>query len=102
MFMLPTLCAPANRNALNHSRILLLITGCLFLSTVHVDAQDTIRISTPMVPPEWALLERELLDATSAAVSEFYEHFFDERGYLLHVARWGALDGTDDAIRKYH
>ena len=101
MFMQPTLCAHANRNPLTRSRVLLLITGCLFFSTVHVDAQDTIWISTPMVPPEWALLERELLDATSSAVSEFYEHFFDERGYLLHVARWGALDGTDDAIENF-
>ena len=50
-----------------------------------------------MSPPEWALLERELLDASGEAVSDFYDHFFDERGYLLHVARWGALDGTDDA-----
>ncbi len=54
-----------------------------------------------MSPPTWALLEREVLDASSEAVREFYDHFFDERGYLLHVARWGALDGTDDAIEHF-
>ena len=47
-----------------------------------------------MSPPEWALLEREVLDASGAAESKFYNQYFDERGYLLHVARWGALDGS--------
>lgn len=51
-----------------------------------------------MTPPEWALLERQLLKDESLAITEFYNHFFDERGYYLHVARWGALDGTDDVI----
>ncbi len=64
-------------------------------------AQDLIEISSPVSPPEWALLEREVLDASSSAIEKFYDHFFDERGYLLHVARWGALDGTDDAIENF-
>ena len=79
---------------------LLIVLGSS-LSSVSGEAQDSIRITSPMSPPEWALLERELLDTSSAAVSEFYDHFFDERGYLLHVARWGALDGTDDAIENF-
>jgi hypothetical protein len=53
-----------------------------------------------MSPPEWALLERQVLDASSAALAEFYDYFYDERGYLLHVPRWGTLDGTDDAIEN--
>lgn len=78
--------------------VLLLVAACCVSSTA---AQQTLRITTPMSPPEWALLERELLDASGEAVSDFYDHFFDERGYLLHVARWGALDGTDDAIENF-
>ena len=77
--------------------LLTLLLSSLFL----ISAQDNIKITTPMSPPGWALLERELLDASSEAVTEFYDHFFDERGYLLHVARWGALDGTDDAIENF-
>lgn len=72
-----------------------------FLFSNNSEAQDKIEISTPMSPPVWALLEREVLDAGSKAAGEFYNHFFDERGYLLHVARWGALDGTDDAIENF-
>jgi hypothetical protein len=68
------------------------------LSGRYISAQDPIRITTPMTPPEWALLERQLIEAESAAIPEFYNHFYDDKGYYLHVARWGALDGTDDVI----
>ncbi len=60
----------------------------------------TIKIETPMVPPQWALLERELLKAQSDACTAFFEHYFDERGYLLCVPRWGGDDGPDDAAEN--
>lgn len=59
-----------------------------------------IRVETPMSPPTWALLERQLLDANSAACREFFAKYFDDRGYLLCVERWGADDGPDDAIEN--
>jgi hypothetical protein len=59
-------------------------------------------IDTPMPAPEWALLERQLLDANSAAVEAFAAKFMDSRGYLLHTPRWGTLDGPDDAIETYY
>jgi len=60
-----------------------------------------ISVATPVSPPEWALLERQLLDAQSAACEEFYERFFDpSTGYLLCVERWGGDDGPDDAIEN--
>ena len=58
----------------------------------------TIEINTPMSPPVWALLERQLLDTNAEACREFYAKYFDERGYLLCVERWGGDDGPDDAI----
>jgi hypothetical protein len=64
-------------------------------------AQPTLVVNTPMAPPEWAFLERELLRANSAACERFAERFIDERGYLLHTIRWGTLDGPDDAIETY-
>ena len=73
----------------------------LAIASSQVKAQEPIKISNIMSPPEWALLEREVIDATNQAAEEFYDHFFDEKGYLLHVARWGALDGTDDAIENF-
>lgn len=61
---------------------------------------NVIAIKTPMPPPSWALLERELIRANSEHTRIFFERYFDERGYLLCVPRWGALDGPDDAIEN--
>lgn len=62
-----------------------------------------IVISTPMQPPEWALLERQLLKANSEACERFAARYVDERGYLLHTPRWGTLnDGPDDAIETFY
>ena len=63
--------------------------------------QTTIAIDTPMLPPYWALLERELLAVQSTACHEFFEHYFDERGYLLCIPRWGGNDGPDDAAENF-
>jgi len=60
----------------------------------------TLVVDTPMSPPTWALLERALLDANNAACKEFYARYFDERGWLLCVERWGGDDGPDDAIEN--
>ncbi len=60
----------------------------------------TISIESPMPPPAWALLERELLRANTRACEEFYSRYFDDRGYLECVERWGGDDGPDDAIEN--
>ena len=59
-----------------------------------------VTINTPMTPPYWALLQRRLLEEQCRAVEEFYVHYFDERGYLLCVPRWGGDDGPDDAAEN--
>lgn len=63
-------------------------------------AEPAIVIETPLPPPEWALLERDLLKQNTAACREFFEKYFDERGWLLCVERWGGDDGPDDAIEN--
>lgn len=63
-------------------------------------ADSVIRIDTPLPPPGWALLERELLRANTAACQEFYKRYFDDQGYFLCVERWGGDDGPDDAIEN--
>src|SRR4029450_5415491 len=63
--------------------------------------EPAIHIATPMPPPAWALLERELLRYTSLAVERFAARYVDERGYLAHTPRWGTLDGPDDAIETF-
>lgn len=59
-----------------------------------------IAIDTPMSPPTWALLQRELLRANATACREFFDRYFDERGWFLCVERWGGNDGPDDAIEN--
>ena len=83
-------------SSLTATVLLLLLAGtaCTELPVVEIDS--------PMQPPEWAMLEREVLDANSAAVERFAERYLDERGYLLHTPRWGTLDGPDDAIETFY
>jgi hypothetical protein len=72
----------------------------IWILPLHAAPPATIRIESPMPPPDWALLERELLRANTAACQEFFARYFDERGHLLCVERWGGDDGPDDAIEN--
>ncbi|MGE5194883.1 MAG: hypothetical protein ACM3U2_20515, partial [Deltaproteobacteria bacterium] len=69
----------------------------LILAAPALAVEPTLSIETPTSPPAWALLERELVRANTAACREFFEKYFDDRGYLLCVERWGGDDGPDDA-----
>ena len=81
-------------------RTSLLLLALLSVQTVL--SVPAIVVDTPLPPPRWALMERALLDANSAAVEAFADQYIDERGYLLHTPRWGTLDGPDDAIETYY
>ncbi len=76
---------------------ILLITTCLPLAA----AEKFVVVKTPMAPPAWALMERQLIRVNSEACERFAEKYVDSRGYLLHTPRWGTLDGTDDAIETF-
>ena len=52
--------------------------------------------------PQWARLERQLLAANLPACREFYDKYYDERGYLQAFLRWGANDGPDDAFENFN
>src|SRR6267378_1093029 len=81
--------------------IILLVLMCGWIQLFAADAgaaEPVLSIDTPVSPPAWALLERELLRANTAACREFFEKYFDERGFLICVERWGGDDGPDDAI----
>ena len=68
---------------------------------VSLKTSRAITIASPMVPPAWALLERALIEQQTEAIEAFYNHYFDERGYLLCVVRWGGNDGADDAAENF-
>jgi hypothetical protein len=63
-------------------------------------AEPALNVSTPMDPPEWALIQREVLHAHTAACEAFFNRYFDQNGFLLCVTRWGGDDGPDDAIEN--
>jgi hypothetical protein len=59
-----------------------------------------VKIDTPLPAPAWALLQRQLLKANARACRAFYDRYFDDRGFLECVERWGGDDGPDDAIEN--
>ena len=71
-----------------------------FFPSASAAGEAVVSIDSPMPPPAWAVLERELLRANERACQEFFERYFDDRGYLECVERWGGDDGPDDAIEN--
>ena len=64
-------------------------------------ADNAVTVDTPMDPPEWALLERELLHAHTAACVKFFHRYFNQAtGWLETTVRYGGDDGPDDAIEN--
>ncbi len=83
---------------MRHSAAIWLV---FFVLSAQLRAADVVvSVDSPMSPPNWALLERELLRAHVPACQEFFGRYFDDRGYLLCVERWGGNDGPDDAIEN--
>ncbi len=64
-------------------------------------AEALVSIATPIDPPEWALLQRELLHAHTAACVKYFQRYFNqETGWLETTPRFGGDDGPDDAIEN--
>jgi hypothetical protein len=64
-------------------------------------ADAVISIGAPMDPPEWALLQRELLHAHTAACIKFFRRYFNQAsGWLETTERFGGDDGPDDSIEN--
>jgi hypothetical protein len=83
----------------------LLCLSCTVTSTeiASTDAGGiVVDVDTRMDPPRWATLERQLLSANAPACREFFDKYFDSRGHLQCVVRWGANDGPDDAFENFN
>lgn len=72
------------------------------LPTAAFPAEARVAIDTPMAPPTWAVLERRLLAENVPACREFFQKYYDDRGYLKCFVRWGANDGPDDAFENFN
>ena len=75
-----------------------MLAGAAALTAV---AAPPLLVSTPMVAPEWARLERQVLAECVPACREFTRKYYDDRGYLQCFVRWGANDGPDDAFENF-
>jgi hypothetical protein len=89
---------------LRHALILGILLAFAAAWVTHAAQRKTANalftVDTPMEAPEWARLERQLLDAQTPAIAEFYHKYYDSRGYVQCVLRWGADDGPDDAFEN--
>ena len=57
---------------------LLASAAACFTPGVVFAADEAFAINTPMDPPEWALLERELLKANTEAIVQFFHRYYDQ------------------------
>ena len=80
---------------------------CLILVTLAApppfcagDDAVEVRVETPMAPPAWALLERELLRANASACASSSAATSTSAATCECVERWGGDDGPDDAIEN--
>lgn len=87
-------------NALTRRTHLVILSA--YLAAGAAAAEVTVAIDAPMLAPAWARLQRELLAEQAPACREFYEKYFDTRGYLRCFVRWGANDGPDDAFENFN
>lgn len=81
-------------------RLTVALLAMVLIAVVRTADGAELTINTPMAPPNWALLERELFRANESACREYFARYFDDRGYLECVERWGGDDGPDDAIEN--
>lgn len=62
---------------------------------------SSFSIETQMVPPEWALLERQLFDILDRAAIEFADRYTNADGTLIWRDRWPGMDGSDDPYEGF-
>ena len=91
----------ANRWLLLGPSCLLACVSCLSPQSAK-PAGVVVRIDAHMDAPRWATLERQLLADNVPACREFFAKYFDDRGHLQCVVRWGANDGPDDAFENFN
>lgn len=61
----------------------------------------TVYATKPNAPPDWALWERFLIDATNQAAVEFVERYTRPDGTLIWRDKWPGMDGSDDGYESF-
>ena len=61
----------------------------------------SVVINEKISTPEWAILEREIIDKLNAAVPEFVARYTRSDGSLIWRDSWGSMDGSDDPYEAF-
>lgn len=67
-----------------------------------IEGLETIEITVPTKPPEWALWERKLLDRLYPAAREFVHKYTRQDGTLIWREKWPGMDGSDDGYESFY
>jgi len=65
-------------------------------------AMKKLTISSKSAAPEWALLERKIIDKLNAAAPEFVNKYTNVDGTLKWKSEFGSMDGSDDPYEAFH
>ena len=79
-----------------------LVIGLIFAAGAFAAEPVTLRVETPRPAPEWALLERELIDQLNRAGEVFVETYANPDGTLRWQERYqGGMNSSDDAYEGF-
>ncbi|WP_154854449.1 hypothetical protein [Cyclobacterium xiamenense] len=80
---------------------LLLVSTEVFSQTDSVPLKS-VPYGTSAPPPEWALLQRHLMDALYPAAMEFVDKYTLPDGRLKWRTEWPGMDGSDDGYESFY
>src|SRR5262249_38624809 len=81
--------------------LLVLCVACVLAAATPKPEGAVLTVDTKMEAPAWATLERQVFEAAAPAMEEFYHNYYNDRGEVQCVLRWGADDGPDDAFENF-
>ncbi|RPI52943.1 MAG: hypothetical protein EHM55_15210, partial [Acidobacteria bacterium] len=87
----------------NYPRSLFLCAAAIAIAAAQTAGQGpqrdtTIVIDTAMPAPEWALAEREMLQAAADGARLWVDRYVKPDGSVTVAERWGVTDGPDDIM----
>jgi hypothetical protein len=62
----------------------------------------SVAYHSPSTPPEWALLQRQLMQALYPAAMEFVNKYTNPDGTIIWRKEWPGMDGSDDGYESFY
>lgn len=79
----------------------LFISGSSY-SQSQVKRESAIPYHSPDTPPEWALLQSQLMKALYPAAMEFVGKYTNPDGTIIWREEWPGMDGSDDGYESFY